>query len=70
MVFRTDKGDGVEPVRTFCRQEKGVNFSQFCAHVFWTAPYFCHLSKKTMAFHKIATELFKDNWNVLITFFL
>jgi len=26
---------GVEPVRTFCGQGGGVNFSQFCADVFY-----------------------------------
>jgi len=30
---------GVEPVRTFCGQrESGVNFSRFCADVFYGRP--------------------------------
>jgi len=36
---RTDKGRWeVEPVRTFCGQGEGVNFSRICANVFYGRP--------------------------------
>jgi len=37
-VSARTRGIGVEPVRTFCEQGGGVNFSRFCANVLWTAP--------------------------------
>jgi len=35
---RTDKGEGVEPVRTFCGQGREINFSRFCADVLYGRP--------------------------------
>jgi len=32
---RTGGVNGFEPVKTVCRQGKGVNFSRFCADVFY-----------------------------------
>jgi len=36
---RTDKGEGVELVRTFCRRgREGINFTRFCADIFYGRP--------------------------------
>jgi len=42
--------DGVEPVRTFFRQGEGVNFSRFCADVFYGRPLKFKISHLAMLF--------------------
>jgi len=37
-VSARSRGKGVEPVRRFCRQGRGVNFLRFCTDVFYGRP--------------------------------
>jgi len=37
------KGGGVEPLRTFCGQRGGVNFSRFCADALYGRPLIANI---------------------------
>jgi len=54
---RTEKGgEGVEPVRTFCRQ-RGVDFSRFCTDVLYGRPLMRVVSTINMSFSRIQQRL-------------
>jgi len=47
-VSSRTRGEGIKPVRTFCGQGEGVNFSRFCADIFYGRPQSLLLSTTLM----------------------